>query len=496
MAKKKVTKKLKKGGKAKGKGKKKSKKGGEKVDKELVYKEAVSQCKIWEHRVSAVELSRQEYRDHTFKLLKENESLHQALRGTEQDTIEVIAFLKRESGQKEALITELQEEKKRVKRDLRKEKEELLSQHRENILLLNEALSAKGQEIKVLQAELKQVKEFRKMRTQLLDELESSKSKLQQTEIYCRESMRKTEQKCFEEKLRMHQETTRKMAELAERAHEEAKLNLDQTTVNIFKENVRINEALSLHIQEGEMLRKKGKRLEEETVKLRLDNELDQVRLKENARVQEQQKKQISLLDYKLYSLGLELSNSESVREQNMQLAIVEKEDARKDDCVQLELLQRSVKLKNKELCQVKQAARLVLQQRSDIETFFLDALSFVRKQIVGSERSRRVNEKLPPITGNTSVVDKNSFPVDGQTDTVDIGELTWEQKEQVLRMLFAQMNGNKVFSKKQNHIRDDKVKRDNLRNLDNHSSSDITTSENSSNTFITQSDNQDISIT
>lgn len=164
-----------------------------------------------------------------------------------------------------------------MKRDLRKEKEEVLSQHRDNILLLNGALSAKDDEISALQSELKQVKEFRKMRTQLLDDLESSKNKLQLTELSCRETIKKTEQKCFEEKLRMHQETTRKMAELAERAHEEAKLNLDQTTVSIFKENVRINETLSLHMREGEMLKKKEKRLEEEAAKLRIDRELDQV---------------------------------------------------------------------------------------------------------------------------------------------------------------------------------------------------------------------------
>ena len=164
-----------------------------------------------------------------------------------------------------------------MKRELRREKEDLLSQHKDNILLLNEAVSARDREIGSMQAELRQVKEFRKMRGQLLDELESSKSTQQQLEAGCRESMRRTEQKCFEEKLRMHQETTRKMSELAERAHEEAKLNLDKTTVSIFKENVRINEALSLHLQEGERLKKKEKRLGEETAELRIDRELDQV---------------------------------------------------------------------------------------------------------------------------------------------------------------------------------------------------------------------------
>ena len=103
---KKVSKKLKKGGKAKGKkGKNGSKKGkGDKLDKELVYKEAVAQCKIWEHKVASVEQSRQEYREHAQKLLAENDSLKQAMHSTEEDTIEVIAYLKREASKKDSLV--------------------------------------------------------------------------------------------------------------------------------------------------------------------------------------------------------------------------------------------------------------------------------------------------------------------------------------------------------------------------------------------------------
>ena len=172
---------------------------------------------------------------------------------------------------------------------------------------------------------------------------------------------------------------------------------------------------------------------------------ISKVRLKESARISEQQKRQIAMLDSNLRSMSVELKNSERAREENMLIAVVEKEKARKDDYVQLEMLERRIKLKCKELCQVKQAARLVLQQRSDIETFFLDALAFVRKQVNGDKVRRKVGERLPPITGNNmmSMVERGSFSHNEQSCTVDVSELAWEQKEQVLRMLFAVMGGS-----------------------------------------------------
>ena len=174
---------------------------------------------------------------------------------------------------------------------------------------------------------------------------------------------------------------------------------------------------------------------------------------------------------------------------------MAEREQARMNDCLQLELLQRSLVLKCKELTRVKQAARRVLDQRSDVETFFLDALTFVRKQS-GNERSRRQGERLPPISGSlVRTVEKTHTVPD---EVVDVGELSWKQKEQVLRMLFAQMNGKNVFSKrKQNTHAKIQHHYDSTEYL--HSSdliSDSYLDEDSSKVFITQSDTQTDQVT
>ena len=210
----------------------------------------------------------------------------------------------------------------------------------------------------------------------------------------------------------------------------------------------------------------------------------------------EQQRRQASELEGKLHSLGFELSNSERARQEETRLALLGREEARQGDCLQVELLQRSLKLKCKEMSQVKQAARHVLAQRSDIETFFLDALSFVRRQ-ADSERSRRVaSEKFPPISVSGSSVVESSQPADREGEAAEVSELSWEQKEQVLRMLFAQMNGKRVFSKRQTRVQGDKLKRvDKMLNSDEVSSDTLTESEHSSKAFITQSSTQDVSV-
>lgn len=47
----------------------------------------------------------------------------------------------------------------------------------------------------------------------------------------------------------MEREASQKIAELAERAHTEAIANLDETTRSVYKENIRLNEALGYHVK-------------------------------------------------------------------------------------------------------------------------------------------------------------------------------------------------------------------------------------------------------
>ncbi len=146
---------------------------------------------------------------------------------------------------------------------------------------------------------------------------------------------------------------------------------------------------------------------------------------------------------------------------------------------VEVEKLRRTLELRNKEMNKVKKLAKNILEQRSDIERYFLESLDFVRKQVATNRNEYRkeanavYNNKMiaahlgqieyPKIrtfskkfeANSTNSVFKDLEQAEKWYDVnelADIDELTWEQKEQVLRELFARMNGAKTDKSMNRH--------------------------------------------
>ena len=69
--------------------------------------------------------------------------------------------------------------------------------------------------------------------------------------------------------------------------------NLDETTKSVYKENVRLSEALNYHMKEGEVLKKKVAKLEEENESLKGDKELNDMMVQDKVIQVKQQKEQI-----------------------------------------------------------------------------------------------------------------------------------------------------------------------------------------------------------
>ena len=88
----------------------------------------------------------------------------------------------------------------------------------------------------------------------------------------------------------------------------------------------------------------------------------------------------------------------------------------------------------------------MILDQRSEVETFFLEALEQIKREY----RKRVEQERKDAVTGNSVQVEVISntilFLFQGKEkqkygDKVDLCELEWEDRERVLRLLFAKMN-------------------------------------------------------
>ena len=127
----------------------------------------------------------------------------------------------------------------------------------------------------------------------------------------------------------------------------------------------------------------------------------------------------------------------------------------------------------------VKKLSKHILDQRSEMENFFLESLQYVKTEITRNRQQYRRDAEsayhqrvraahagqaeYPKIrtfkntknSTNTIFSDlKEAERWDGFDAAVEISDLTWEQRERVLRLMFAKMNGSSEKKmEKTNHL-------------------------------------------
>lgn len=461
-----MPKKGKKGKGKKGKGKKGGKKGAKK--QESVAKLAVANSKVWEAKLDIAETAKGEYREHAKKLMLENDQLQSSMVQNEQESIEIFTLLQQNEEKKNNQMEKMQQSIREVKKEHRKEKENIVEGFSKQINELEEKLEERTQEVHVMRSELKMVTDFQKQKTSMMRELDNIKNDMHNANRDHKGTLARMEQKFFEEKMRLQQEANQKIAELAERAHTEAIANLDETTKSVYKENVRLSEALNYHMKEGEVLKKKVARLDEENESLKGDKELNDMLIQEKVTQVKKQKEQIRESQEKVELLEKSLSHMsrefDTTRKDLLTRSRIENEASK----IEIAKLQRVIELKNKEMNKVKRLAKNILDQRTELERFFLESLEQVRMEINANQAQYRQDAQkayqqkmlnaysgkgdYPRIrTFNRSDQSTNNVYSDLQAaekmydigGKCDVSDLTWEQKEKVLRYLFARMNGS-----------------------------------------------------
>ncbi|XP_062325958.1 basal body-orientation factor 1 isoform X2 [Osmerus eperlanus] len=463
-------KKGKKGKKGKGKGKKEGKQES-KADKESDIEKAKANAALWEARLDVTEYSRVEYREAARKLACANEELTNQQYRAEKDSVDIIAFLKRKDAEKEEKITSLEQQLKTQKAKAFEEQEKLVAKYTVQVNELEDRFRMRSGEFKMIQGELKTIKEFKKKKAHMEHELSSIKENMYIADKEHKENLARMELKFFSEKVRLEKEAEQRIARLAERAHNDAIVQLDDTSRSVFKENVRLNEALGYHIKEVEDLRRMTVSLAEENASLALHKESSDLMMKENVAQLKAQREEIARLKGKVSSLEQAMGLMAGEFERDKGTIQLHAQVSTQASQVELDKLQKLLAMREKEIARVKRLARGIVEQRSELESFFLEALSQVKQQIQTSRlqyrqealegyrrkmgEARTGRQEYPRIrTFHRNPHSTNSVYADLeeaekwtnlQADKVDISELTWEQKEKVLRMLFAKMNGQKT---------------------------------------------------
>ncbi|XP_078134141.1 basal body-orientation factor 1-like [Sander vitreus] len=449
-----------------GKGKKESKQES-KTDKESDIDKAKANAALWELRLQVNDQSLVQYREACSKLARANEELTNQLYRAEKDTIDITGFLKRQDAAKDEKINTLQKKLKSQEASAQEEHKKLVYDYTVQINEMKELFRKKSSDFNMIQDGMKKIKQFEKSKAQMEQELSDIRESMEVADKEHRENLNKMQYKFFKEKDRLEREAERTIALVVERAHNEAIVQLDDASRSVFKENVRLNEALKYHIKEAEDLQILTNSMAKENASLEMDKNTFELMVKKNAAQMEAQKKEISKLRAKVASLEqtLELEAGEAEREEKK-----EKEKylvSIQASQVELEKLQKVLSMRESELGHVKRLASTIVEQRTELEQFFHEALAQVKQEIMASRLQYkkealqayrcRVREatagklKFPPIrTFHRGTRSTNSVYSDmeaaarwtHQPDSkVEISDLTWEQKEQVLRLLFAKMN-------------------------------------------------------
>ncbi|XP_062947235.1 basal body-orientation factor 1 [Cynocephalus volans] len=456
-------------GKDKRKGKSKDKDEKKKTIKtdESVVERAKANASLWEARLEVTELSRIEYRDTSRRLAKSNEDLKKQQYKMEKDTMCILSHLKKQDQEKDNMIEKLKQQLNETKEKAQEEREKLEQKYTVQINELEGRFHQKAKEIAMIQTELKTVKQFQKRKIQVERELDDLKENLRNTERKHQETLRRLEGRFFEEKHRLEQEAEEKVIMLAERAHHEAVMQLNNAGRSVFKENVYLQKALAYHLKEADALQKNSQKLKESQTFLLQQKEINDLLVKEKIMQFIQQRSQIQALQKKVISLETALTCM--TREFETEVLKLQQQAMIENQAGQVEInkLQQLLQMKDREMNRVKKLAKNILDERTEVERFLLDALHQVKQQILFSRKHyKKIAQAAFNLKMRSACAGRTEYPqirtFDGREHStnsvnwdlmeaekwtsiqgnVDIGDLTWEQKEKVLRLLFAKMNG------------------------------------------------------
>ncbi|NXO47642.1 BBOF1 factor, partial [Aramus guarauna] len=385
----------------------------------------------------------------------------------EREAAAVTAFLTKQGQEKAEEIEKLKQELIDLKQQAQEEKKKLADYYAQQIKELEEKFQKKVGEIGQIQLEWKLIKEFHREKAAMEKDLEDLKESMEISNRRHQEMIVRLEKRFLEEKKRLEEDVEKKQKIMTETTQHEAVLQLNSTGREVFKENVRLRNTFAYQLKETMELQKIKQKLEEDKALLLQEKEITEGLIQKKILQISCQKAQIGELQCKVEKLEMALCRMtrESVQKKQHQ-ALIENQAS----LVEMKKLQQLLEMKDREMNRVKKLARNILNERTEVERFFLDALEHVKQEIVSSRKHYKKKaqiayyrkmmeacagrEEFPQIkTFKSNKNSTNSVYRDLeeaekcywekiQFEKVDISELTWEQKEHVLRLLFAKMNG------------------------------------------------------
>ena len=423
-----------------------------------------------------------EFRARLEGLREENQSLLEQLHAKERDSMVVNKRLTEENESLKEKLEAFEKEAEEAKLEaqqtarLAQEERDLAIAEMEAKVKKNE--EGREEEMYQLREELAALKAFKDRKEVVEAELERLQQELADARTAHKEAMTGVERKLIEEKTRLQKEAHAQLQEIKRNTDEEVVNRLDISTKRILQQNRRLAEDLKLHVQETADLQKQKAKLEAETKTLRRDLELNAGLMEESAKDRHRKSRESKELQSKVKNLEKSLAQVVKDFERERERLVAQGRTDLEETEIENQGLRKLLKLKEREHSKIKRLAQDIIGQRSEVEQFFLEALEQVRDE-AAAERARTqqgsaganshgghddggtfitaessvhfqnndaLRARLPTIGGGGAGVGAmgRRAAVEGRhqlDQRVDIRDLSWEDKERVLRLLFAKIN-------------------------------------------------------
>ncbi|CAH8497660.1 unnamed protein product [Schistosoma guineensis] len=390
---------------------------------EDVRRIAAVNAKLWEIRVEIAEKVKDKIQERAKQLADDNARLNDALRQSEKESMDVFSYLKKQNEDKDNELKELKSKIESMSISHERDKELIIRDAKQQILCINSEKEKKCDKVKELEQEIMQLDEYKSEKTRTENEIKQLRDEVQNQ----KRLIENMETKFFEEKLVSAEDLSKSLNE------ENKKLTIEKETL------------------EGILLSKS----------------LECKNLKEL--IQEKDEK-IELYQYEIKQLTEDLNKQKTIFSEQVTLQTFEASKS-------IEKLTKTLELERKRMIRISSLANRILQQRNEIEEFFITSLNYVRDEIKVNQNNYIHDAKsayeasirlahlgksnYPPIrTFQNKITSTNNVYDDfkiaqkiPKSTHLTIRDLTWEQKERVLSILFEKMNHSKMkFNHKTNH--------------------------------------------
>eukprot|EP01116_Phalansterium_solitarium_P009046 TRINITY_DN23050_c0_g1_i1.p1 TRINITY_DN23050_c0_g1~~TRINITY_DN23050_c0_g1_i1.p1 ORF type:complete len:438 (+),score=170.08 TRINITY_DN23050_c0_g1_i1:236-1549(+) len=400
-----------------------------------------------------------EYKQTIQRMQEELEYVRAELDEQHNEAMSTMTFLKAELARKDAQLAQLNDELSADRAKYAQSRKEQETAADLESTSLREMIVERDKQIKDQEDELDTLNEFKQQRQAYLAEVEQLKSQLAEADRQLQDKISRLESKFYSEKLALQKEFAAKLLEAKKQSHETAMARLGDATKTLFVENQQMTDEIHKFSAESDKWKKVRQRLEDDNKKLQRDCEMYQVSIKEYAKVALQRKQKIRKLHQTTQELEAQVATlnerlvAEARNEKPAASTVVRQLEDYKLDC---EGLRKLLEIKGRETRKIKRLARMILEQRTDLEQFFLDALDEVKAELLISRQraARQETQPLPDIgpkqsPGRDSLSSSQRLPsppgvaADAAAErTISVKDLGWEEKEKVLRLLFSKMKG------------------------------------------------------